>query len=455
MGSVTLTGNARGAELGTNTIAGQVILTANGGPLRWSQRTPSPARCPARPTAPTRRINGQPNTVNGPASGQCARRARLAASSSQGWAGGAGCRPAHPCGLRRTLSALMRSAPKYLSGGLRRALAGQTGSGRPLASERFAASETSSASRAWPRALAPAAGPVRGTRRSRRSPAPRGRWARPARCASRRRPGTRAARAPTTRRRCFPRPRPGPPRTRTRRRPARRGRGCCSRTGTSAACACCPRRSRRHRRTRPAHARDPAPARSRTRCAVRRAAGSAGRSRGSSDRQQSPRTAPGRRASRPSRPAGRGAGPRRARGRPSSPDSTMRASSTYSGQNRSTRPTISIRPLRSAAARIASASSTRERERLLDEHVLPGREGALGDLAMERCRHADVDRLDLRVGEDRVEVDRRLGAHGRGDTRGPLGAPPGKPPSPVRARRAQRSSPACAEPMKPAPTIAT
>jgi hypothetical protein len=43
----------------------------------------------------------------------------------------------------------------------------------------------------------------------------------------------------------------------------------------------------------------------------------------------------------------------------------------------------------------------RERERLLDEDMLPRREGALGDLAMEWGRHADVDRLDVRIGEER------------------------------------------------------
>ena len=82
----------------------------------------------------------------------------------------------------------------------------------------------------------------------------------------------------------------------------------------------------------------------------------------------------------------------------------------------------------------------RERERLLDEDMLPRREGALGDLAMERGRHADVDRLDLRVGEDRVEVDRRLGAHGRGDTGGPLGAGVRRTAFTRRGPRAQRSS---------------
>ena len=45
-------------------------------------------------------------------------------------------------------------------------------------------------------------------------------------------------------------------------------------------------------------------------------------------------------------------------GRPSSPAEIRRASSTYSGQKRSTSPTMRIRPLRSAAARIASASSS-------------------------------------------------------------------------------------------------
>ena len=72
MGSVTLTGNAGGAELGTNTIAGQVILTANGGPAAVvaANTIAGPLSCTANSADPT--DNGQPNTVNGPASGQCA-----------------------------------------------------------------------------------------------------------------------------------------------------------------------------------------------------------------------------------------------------------------------------------------------------------------------------------------------------------------------------------------------
>ena len=182
--------------------------------------------------------------------------------------------------------------------------------------------------------------------------------ARPARFASRRSPDRRGARAPTMRRRCSPRPRPGSPRTCTRRRPARRARGRRSRRGRSAACACCPRRCRRHRRTRRARGRDPARARSRT--TLRGAPSS--RFIWSKSWIIRSTAVPPDCARSPSQSAQSAGGERRrvetARGRPSSPASTRRASSTYSGQNRSTRPTISIRPLRSAAARIASASST-------------------------------------------------------------------------------------------------
>ena len=45
-------------------------------------------------------------------------------------------------------------------------------------------------------------------------------------------------------------------------------------------------------------------------------------------------------------------------GRPSSPEVTRRCSSTYSGQKRSTSPTMNVRPPRSAARTIASPSST-------------------------------------------------------------------------------------------------
>jgi hypothetical protein len=39
------------------------------------------------------------------------------------------------------------------------------------------------------------------------------------------------------------------------------------------------------------------------------------------------------------------------------------------------------------------------RVRLLDEHVLPGREGAHRPLVVERVRQRDVDRVDSVVGE--------------------------------------------------------
>ena len=115
---------------------------------------------------------------------------------------------------------------------------------------------------------------------------------------------------------------------------------------------------------------------------------------------------------------------------------------------------MNMRPLRSAAARIASASSTVSAIGFSTNTCLPASKRALDDLTMERRRHANVDGLDLGIGDDRVEVDGRLGTDGRGHARRSLRARGRRPSSRARGRRARRSSPACAEPMKPAPTIA-
>jgi hypothetical protein len=72
MGPVTLTGNSGGAELGANTIYGQVTLTGNGGPAAVvaANTIAGPLSCAANGADPT--DNGKPNTVQGPAVGQCA-----------------------------------------------------------------------------------------------------------------------------------------------------------------------------------------------------------------------------------------------------------------------------------------------------------------------------------------------------------------------------------------------
>jgi hypothetical protein len=69
---VTLTGNSGGTELVANMIAGQVDLTGNGGPpaVVAANTVDGPLSCEANSADPT--DNGQPNTVYGPASGQCA-----------------------------------------------------------------------------------------------------------------------------------------------------------------------------------------------------------------------------------------------------------------------------------------------------------------------------------------------------------------------------------------------
>ena len=47
-----------------------------------------------------------------------------------------------------------------------------------------------------------------------------------------------------------------------------------------------------------------------------------------------------------------------------------------------------------------------EGDRLLEQHVLSGGERSLGDLAVHGRRQADVDGVDLRVGEDSVQIGR-------------------------------------------------
>jgi hypothetical protein len=72
LGPVSLTGNSGGVELGANMIAGQVTLNGNGGPAAVvaANTIAGPLSCAANAADPT--DNGQPNTVHGPALGQCA-----------------------------------------------------------------------------------------------------------------------------------------------------------------------------------------------------------------------------------------------------------------------------------------------------------------------------------------------------------------------------------------------
>jgi hypothetical protein len=73
-GPVTLTGNTAGVQLGGNTIHGPVTLTGNSGgtaaPAVEANHISGPLACTANTPAPA--DNSQPNTVSGPASGQCA-----------------------------------------------------------------------------------------------------------------------------------------------------------------------------------------------------------------------------------------------------------------------------------------------------------------------------------------------------------------------------------------------
>jgi hypothetical protein len=72
LGPVTLTGNSGSVELGANTISGQVTLSGNGGPAAVvaANTIGGPLSCEANSAEPT--DNGNPNTVQGPALGQCA-----------------------------------------------------------------------------------------------------------------------------------------------------------------------------------------------------------------------------------------------------------------------------------------------------------------------------------------------------------------------------------------------
>jgi hypothetical protein len=71
-GSVTLTGNSGSIELVGNMVAGSVNLSGNSGPpaVVAANTIAGPLSCAANSADPT--DNGQPNTVQGPATGQCA-----------------------------------------------------------------------------------------------------------------------------------------------------------------------------------------------------------------------------------------------------------------------------------------------------------------------------------------------------------------------------------------------
>jgi hypothetical protein len=71
LGPVTLTGNSGGVEVGANTIAGPATLTGNGGPAAVvaANTVAGPLSCSANSSNPTN--TGKPNTVHGPAQGQC------------------------------------------------------------------------------------------------------------------------------------------------------------------------------------------------------------------------------------------------------------------------------------------------------------------------------------------------------------------------------------------------
>ena len=62
----------------------------------------------------------------------------------------------------------------------------------------------------------------------------------------------------------------------------------------------------------------------------------------------------------------------------------------------------------------------REGDRFLEEDVLLGREGPLGDVTMKRRRQANVDGVDLRVAEDVVELGGQRGAQRLRDLGGAL-----------------------------------
>jgi hypothetical protein len=69
-GPVTLTGNTGGVLLTGNTISGPTSITGNsGGTVVAGNHINGPLSCSGNNPAPT--DSGQPNTVNGPASGQC------------------------------------------------------------------------------------------------------------------------------------------------------------------------------------------------------------------------------------------------------------------------------------------------------------------------------------------------------------------------------------------------
>ena len=87
--------------------------------------------------------------------------------------------------------------------------------------------------------------------------------------------------------------------------------------------------------------------------------------------------------------------------------------------NRYCRIGISVRPVSAAIEASSSTSATEPDERLLAEHVLAGPEHRLDLRPVEVRRGAQVDDVDLVVGQHLVEVGDRLhAAQPPGDVRG-------------------------------------
>ncbi len=70
---------------------------------------------------------------------------------------------------------------------------------------------------------------------------------------------------------------------------------------------------------------------------------------------------------------------------------------------------MSTRPASAAAAPIGVGVLERERDRLLQQHVLAGRQRALGDRTVQRRRQADVDDVDARCGDRGLPVAGHVG----------------------------------------------
>ena len=86
-----------------------------------------------------------------------------------------------------------------------------------------------------------------------------------------------------------------------------------------------------------------------------------------------------------------------ARGRPNCPAATRRCNSTYSGQKRSTMPTMNTASLRDAAATIASASSFVSAIGFSRKTLLPAASARSAYSTVEQRRQADVDGVDVRI----------------------------------------------------------